>query len=54
MEQEYIDLYDEYAHTQLGRSAFLKRLAVMAGGVAAAQPHLGWTREGGEAAENPS
>ena len=40
MEQKYIDLYDEYAHTQLGRSAFLKRLAVMAGGVAGVQALL--------------
>ncbi len=40
MEQKFIDLYDEYAHTQLGRSVFLKRLAVMAGGIAAAQALL--------------
>ncbi len=40
MDQKYIDLYDEYTHTPLGRSAFIGRLAKLAGGVAAAQALL--------------
>ncbi len=40
MDQRAIDLFDEYTHSQLGRGAFLKRLAVLAGGVAAAQALL--------------
>lgn len=40
MEQKYIDLYDEYTHTPLGRAEFLKRLAKLAGGAAAASALL--------------
>ena len=40
MDQKYINLYDEYTHTTLGRSAFIGRLAKLAGGVAAAQALL--------------
>lgn len=36
MDQHFIDLYDEYTHKPLSRSDFLKRLALLAGGAAAA------------------
>jgi carboxymethylenebutenolidase len=36
MEQKFIDLYDEYAKGRLDRRGFLKKLAVLAGGTAAA------------------
>ena len=36
LRQEILDLYDEYTHRPLDRRAFLARLAVMAGGTAAA------------------
>lgn len=36
MDQEFIDLYDDYAHGSLDRREFLKKLAVLAGGTAAA------------------
>ncbi len=36
MDQKLIDLYDEFTHGNMGRRAFLKRLAGLAGGVAAA------------------
>src|SRR3546814_9542831 len=36
MDQKIIDLYDEYTHTPLDRRVFLERLAVLAGGSAAA------------------
>jgi carboxymethylenebutenolidase len=36
MDQKIIDLYDEYAHELLDRREFLRRLAVVAGGTAAA------------------
>lgn len=36
MDQKIIDLYDEYTHAPLDRRIFLKRLAAMAGGYAAA------------------
>jgi carboxymethylenebutenolidase len=36
MDQQIIALYDEYTHTPLGRRAFLRRLAALAGGTAAA------------------
>ncbi len=36
MEQRIIDLYDEYTHMPLTRSEFLKKLAKLAGGTAAA------------------
>ncbi len=36
MDQRFIDLYDEFTHGDMGRREFLKRLAVLAGGVAAA------------------
>lgn len=36
MDQRFIDLYDEYTHAPLERRVFLKRLARLAGGVAAA------------------
>ena len=35
MDQRYIDLYDQYTHSGMGRREFLKRLAKLAGGVAA-------------------
>jgi len=37
MDQRIIELYDEYTHTQLGRRAFMERLVVMVGSVAAAE-----------------
>ena len=40
LDQRAIDLFDEYTHTGLERSAFLKRLAVLTGGVVAAQALL--------------
>ena len=40
MDQEFIDLHDEYTHTPLSRRVFLKRLAMLAGGVAAAEALL--------------
>lgn len=36
MEQKFIDLYDEYAKGRLDRREFFKKLAVLAGGTAAA------------------
>ncbi|HEV7330423.1 MAG TPA: dienelactone hydrolase family protein [Flavisolibacter sp.] len=36
MDQKIINLYDEYTHKPLSRQEFLKRLAVLAGGTAAA------------------
>ncbi len=36
MNQEIINLYDEYTHRPLSRQEFLKRLALLAGGTAAA------------------
>ncbi|HEY5790508.1 MAG TPA: dienelactone hydrolase family protein [Gammaproteobacteria bacterium] len=36
MRQEIIDLYDEYTHAPLDRRTFLRRLATLAGGTAAA------------------
>lgn len=36
MDQKLIDLYDEFTHGNMGRRTFLKRLAGLAGGVAAA------------------
>ena len=38
--QEVIDLYDRYTHAPLDRRDFLRRLAMIAGGVAAAQALL--------------
>lgn len=40
MDQKYIDLYDEYTHTSLGRKRFLVKLAKLAGGVVAANALL--------------
>ena len=40
MKQEIINLYDEYTHAPLSRQVFLKRLAVLAGGTAAAMALL--------------
>lgn len=40
MGQKIIDLYDEYTHGLLDRREFLKKLAVLAGGMAAAQALL--------------
>ncbi|MBL6946117.1 MAG: dienelactone hydrolase family protein [Rhodospirillales bacterium] len=40
MEQSIIDLYDEYTHAPLPRRTFLKRLAVLVGGTAAASTLL--------------
>lgn len=36
MDQQIINLYDEYTHRPLSRQEFLKRLAILAGGTAAA------------------
>ena len=36
MDQKIINLYDEYTHKPLSRHEFLKRLAILAGGTAAA------------------
>ena len=40
MDQRFINLYDEYTHTALSRQEFLKRLAILAGGTAAAMTIL--------------
>jgi len=40
MRQEIIRLYDDYTHERVGRRAFMDRLAVMAGGTAAASALL--------------
>jgi carboxymethylenebutenolidase len=40
MDQQIINLYDEYTHKPLGRSEFLKRLALLAGGTVAAMSLL--------------
>lgn len=40
MDQQIINLYDEYTHQPLSRHEFLKRLAVLAGGTAAAMTLL--------------
>ncbi|WP_121356345.1 dienelactone hydrolase family protein [Flavisolibacter nicotianae] len=40
MDQQIINLYDEYTHQPLSRQDFLKRLAVLAGGTAAAMSLL--------------
>lgn len=40
MKQEIINLYDEYTHRPLSRQEFLKRLALLAGGTAAAMTLL--------------
>lgn len=40
MDQKIINLYDEYTHKPLSRQDFLKRLAVLAGGTAAAMTLL--------------
>lgn len=40
MDQQIINLYDEYTHKPLSRQDFLKRLAVLAGGTAAAMTLL--------------
>ena len=36
MDQRIINLYDEYTHKPLNRNEFLRRLAMLAGGTAAA------------------
>ena len=36
MEQQIINLYDEYTHKPLSRQEFLRRLSILAGGTAAA------------------
>lgn len=36
MDQKIINLYDQYTHSQLSRKEFMKRLALLAGGTAAA------------------
>ena len=38
MQQQIIDLYDSYTHGGMSRRIFLDRLAVLAGGTAAATP----------------
>jgi len=40
MRQDIIDLYDDYTHERIGRRAFMDRLAVLAGGTAAASAVL--------------
>lgn len=40
MDQQIVNLYDEYTHKPLSRQEFLKRLAVLAGGTAAAMSLL--------------
>lgn len=40
MDQKIINLYDEYTHKPLSRNEFLKRLAILAGGTAAAMTIL--------------
>jgi carboxymethylenebutenolidase len=40
MRQEIIDLYDDYTHERIGRRVFMDRLAVLAGGTAAASAIL--------------
>lgn len=40
MDQQIINLYDEYTHKPLSRQEFLKRLALLAGGTAAAMALL--------------
>ena len=40
MQQEIIDLYDDYTHSRLDRRVFLKRLAQLAGSMAAAEALL--------------
>lgn len=40
MDQQIINLYDEYTHKPLSRTEFLKRLAILAGGTAAAMTLL--------------
>lgn len=40
MDQQIINLYDEYTHKPLSRQEFLKRLALLAGGTAAAMTLL--------------
>jgi carboxymethylenebutenolidase len=40
MDQQIINLYDEYTHKPLSRNEFLRRLALMAGGTAAAMSLL--------------
>jgi carboxymethylenebutenolidase len=40
MDQQIIDLYDEYTHAPLDRRVFLERLAALTGGVAAAMAVL--------------
>jgi carboxymethylenebutenolidase len=40
MDRKVVDLYDEYTHGLLDRREFLKRLSILAGGVAAAQALL--------------
>src|SRR5258705_6264645 len=40
MDQQIINLYDEYTHKPLSRNEFLRRLALLAGGTAAAMTIL--------------
>lgn len=40
MDQQIINLYDEYTHKPLSRSEFLRKLAILAGGTAAAMTLL--------------
>lgn len=40
MDQQIINLYDEYTHKPLSRNEFLRRLAILAGGTAAAMTIL--------------
>ncbi len=40
MDQQIINLYDEYTHKPLNRQEFLRRLAMLAGGTTAAMALL--------------
>jgi carboxymethylenebutenolidase len=40
IDQKVIDLYDKYAHAEISRRQFLEKLAILAGGVAAAYATL--------------
>ena len=40
MNQEIIDLYDEFTHTAMGRRSFMEKLVAMTGSVVAAETAL--------------
>lgn len=51
MDQKIIDLYDEYTHAPLARRVFMRRLAAMVGGYAAATALLPLLEAGGANAQ---